>query len=118
MEAIRVVPNPFYVGASQGIGGDTPLRFSDRSDKLAFYNIPGVCRIDIYSELGELIDTLEHTDGSGDEFWDHTTSSRQVVASGLYIAVITVTEDVVDLATGETLFQAGEQAFRKFVIVR
>ena len=118
MEAIRVVPNPFYVGASQGTGGDTPLRFSDRSDKLAFYNIPGVCRIDIYSELGELIDTLEHTDGSGDEFWDHTTSSRQVVASGLYIAVITVTEDVVDLATGETLFQAGEQAFRKFVIVR
>ena len=41
-----------------------------------------------------------------------------MVASGLYIAVITVTEDVVDLATGETLFQAGEQAFRKFVIVR
>ena len=46
-----------------------------------------------------------HTDGSGDEYWDHTTSSRQVIASGLYIAHIT------DDETGDT-------AERKFVIVR
>ena len=118
MEDVRVVPNPFYIGASRGLGGDTALRFPDRNDKLAFFNIPGVCRIDIYTELGELIDSIEHTDGSGDEFWDHTTSSRQVVASGLYIAVITVTEDIVDLETGAPLFEAGEQAFRKFVIIR
>jgi len=118
LEDIRVVPNPFYIGASRGAGGDVALRFPDRNDKLAFFNIPGVCRIDIYTELGELVDTIEHTDGSGDEFWDHTTSSRQVVASGLYIAVITVTEDVLDLATGEVLFEAGEQAVRKFVIIR
>ncbi|PAP78319.1 hypothetical protein [Rubrivirga marina] len=118
LEDIRVVPNPYYIGASRGAGGDPALRFPDRNDKLAFFNIPGVCRIDIYTELGELVDTIEHTDGSGDEFWDHTTSSRQVVASGLYIAVITVTEDVLDLATGEVLFEAGEQAVRKFVIIR
>ena len=118
LEDIRVVPNPFYIGASRGLGGDTALRFPDRNDKLAFFNIPGTCRIDIYTELGELVDTIEHTDGSGDEFWDHTTSSRQTVASGLYIAVITVTEDVLDLESGAVLFQAGEQAVRKFVIVR
>ncbi len=118
LEDIRVVPNPYYIGASRGAGGEQALRFPDRNDKLAFFNIPGVCRIDIYTELGELIDTIEHTDGSGDEFWDHTTSSRQVVASGLYIAVITVTEDVADPATGEVLFEAGEQAVRKFVIIR
>ena len=118
LDDIRVVPNPFYIGASRGLGGDTALRFSDRNDKLAFYNIPGVCRIDIYTELGELIDTIEHTDGSGDEFWDHTTSSRQVIASGLYIAIITVTEDIVDLDTGETLFQAGDRSIKKFVVVR
>ena len=55
--------------------------------------------------MGELIDTIEHTDGSGDEYWDQTTSSRQVVASGLYVAHIK------DNATGDT-------AERKFVIIR
>ena len=109
---VRVVPNPYYIGASRNV------RFPDRTDKLAFYNIPGQCRIEIFTEIGELVDTIEHTNGSGDDFWDHTTSSRQVVASGLYIAVITVTEDIVDPTTGELLYQAGERAFRKFVVIR
>ena len=117
LEEIRVVPNPYYIG-SDGAGAETPVRFQDQIDKLAFYNIPGFCRIDIYTELGELVDTIVHDDGSGDEFWDHTTSARQVVASGLYIAVITVTEDVVNNDTGEILFNQGDRTFRKFVIVR
>ncbi len=112
LDDVRVVPNPYYIGSSQGV------RFPDQTDKLAFFNIPGFCRIEIYTELGELVDTIEHTDGSGDDFWDHTTSSRQVVASGLYIAVITVTQDIEDPATGALLYQAGEQAFRKFVVIR
>ena len=58
-----------------------------------------------FTDLGELVDEIEHLDGSGDEFWDHTTSSRQIVSSGLYIAVIT------DLDTGERIV-------KKFVIVR
>ena len=110
--AIRIVPNPYYIGSARTI------RFPDRTDKLAFFNLPGICEIRIYTELGELVDTILHTDGSGDEFWDHTTSSRQVVASGIYIAVITVTEDVTDPVTGAVLYQAGEQAFRKFAIIR
>lgn len=109
---VRVVPNPFYIGSSRDV------RFPDQTDKLAFFNIPGQCRIDIYTELGELVDTILHTDGSGDDFWDHTTSSRQVVASGLYIAVITVTEDIVDNETGEVRFQAGDRTHRKFVVIR
>lgn len=112
LEDVRVVPNPFYIGSSRDV------RFPDQTDKLAFFNIPGFCRIEIYSELGELIDTIEHTDGSGDDFWDHTTSSRQLVASGVYIAVITVTQDIEDPATGDLLYQAGEQALRKFVVIR
>ncbi|MEM1117134.1 MAG: hypothetical protein AAGJ11_11555, partial [Bacteroidota bacterium] len=112
MEEIRVVPNPFFIGS------DRDIRFPDQTDRLAFFNIPGQCRIDIYTELGELVETIEHTDGSGDGFWDHTTSSRQVVASGIYIAVITVTEDIRDPQTDALLYEAGEQAFRKFVIIR
>ena len=96
---IRIVPNPFNIESSPF------LRFPDQTDKLAFFNIPGRCKISIYTDLGELVDEIEHTDGSGDEFWDHTTSSRQIVASGLYIAVIT------DL-------DSGERIIKKFVIIR
>ena len=112
MDEIRVVPNPYYIGSSPGV------RFPDQTDKLAFFNIPGFCTIQIYTELGELVDTIVHANGSGDDFWDHTTSSRQVVASGIYIAVITVTEDIVDPASGNTLYRAGERAFRKFAVIR
>ncbi len=96
---VRIVPNPFNIGSSPFV------RFPDQTDKLAFFNIPGRCTIAIYTDLGELVDEIEHTDGSGDEFWDHTTSSRQVVSSGVYIAVIT------DLDTGERII-------KKFVIIR
>ncbi len=99
LDQIRIVPNPYRISQNQNI------RFPDQTDKLAFFDIPGQCDIAIYTELGELVDTIQHRDGSGDAFWDHTTSSRQVVVSGLYIAVIT------DLETGD-------RAIRKFVIVR
>ena len=95
---VRVVPNPYHIGAT------TDVRFSSK-DKLAFLDVPGNCTIKIYTQLGELVDTIEHTDGSGDEYWDQTTSSRQVVASGLYIAHITDND-------------GGETAERKFVIIR
>ena len=99
LSEVRIVPNPFNIGSSPTV------RFPDQTDKLAFFNIPGQCTIAIYTDLGELVDEIEHTDGSGDEFWDHTTSSRQVVSSGLYIAVIT------DMDTGERII-------KKFVIIR
>jgi len=95
---VRVVPNPYHVGAT------TDIRYSSK-DKLAFLDVPGNCTIKIYTQLGELVDTIEHTDGSGDEYWDQTTSSRQVIASGLYIAHITDND-------------GGDTAERKFVIIR
>ena len=112
LDGVVVVPNPFNISSSRDV------RFPDRLNKLAFYNIPGFCEIEIFTEIGELVDTIVHNDGSGDAFWDHSTASRQIVTSGIYIAVITVTEDIVDLETGETLFQEGERAFRKFAIIR
>lgn len=95
---IRIVPNPFNMGS------DPDIRWGSQ-DRLAFFDIPGECTISIYTQLGELVATIEHTDGTGDEFWDHTTSSRQLIVSGIYIAVIEET------ATGETEIQ-------KFVIIR
>jgi len=97
LEAARVVPNPVNLGAEQGI------RFA-QEDRVAFFNIPGECTIKIYTEVGELVEIIEHTDGSGDETWNLTTSSRQLLVSGNYIAVIETPD--------------GRRVFRKFVVIR
>ncbi|UCH63464.1 MAG: hypothetical protein JSU77_03155 [Fidelibacterota bacterium] len=99
LDDIVIVPNPYHIGA------DEDIRYPDIQDKLGFLDLPGYCTIRIYTQLGELIDIIEHTDGTGDEYWDHTTASRQVVVSGLYIAVITDNE-------------TNEKVMKKFVIVR
>lgn len=94
----RVVPNPV------NLGSDETIRFA-QEDRVAFFNIPGDCTIKIYTELGELVHTIEHQDGSGDELWNLTTKSRQLLVSGIYIAVIT------DNANGE-------EAVLKFTVIR
>lgn len=100
MSRIRIVPNPYNISASKELG------FGDQqSNRLAFYDLPGRCNIKIYSELGELINTIEHTDGTGDDYWDSVTSSNQIVVSGIYIAVF------------ENL-DTGEKKILKFVIIR
>ena len=81
LQAARVVPNPYHIDAGDDVS------WSER-DRVSFLGIPGQCTIKIYTEVGELVETIEHTDGTGDESWDLTTYSNQVVVSGLYIAVI------------------------------
>lgn len=108
---IRVVPNPYHISAknSQYIG---------QPDKIMFLNIPGKCRIKIFTERGDLIQDIDHNDGSGDQEWNSNTMYRQVVVSGLYIANFEVTEDLYDQTSGELLFHKGESAFKKFVVIR
>ncbi|KAB2922455.1 MAG: T9SS type A sorting domain-containing protein [Bacteroidetes bacterium] len=96
---IRVVPNPYNIGSDPN-----RLLFTNEQDKVVFVNIPGVCTIKIYSELGELIKTIEHTDETGSQDYDLTTSSRQIIASGVYIAVIETPK--------------GEREIMKFVVIR
>ena len=99
----RIVPNPFNIGAKN-------LQFIGEPDKIMFFDIPGVCTIKIYSESGDLVKTIEHTDGSGDESWgvlleEHsTTNAGQVIVSGIYIAHIEA--------------PTGESVNLKFVVVR
>lgn len=96
---VRVVPNPYHLSS------DKNVRWPDIQDKIGFLNVPGSSTIKIFTERGDLVETIEHTDGSGDEFWDLTTRANQLVVSGLYIAVITDND-------------SGKQIQRKFVIVR
>lgn len=100
LNQIRVVPNPYNISADPN-----RLLFPGEGDKLAFYNIPGQCTIKIYTETGELVKTIEHTDGSGDAYWTCTTEYQQIVVSGVYIAVVTDNE-------------TGKSQIVKFLIIR
>lgn len=108
LSAIRVVPNPYNIKARNiQYGQNDPTSI----DKLGFYNLPPVCTIKIYTEVGDLIATIDHNNGSGDDYWYSLTSSRQVVVSGLYIAYIEVTEDSQN-------YRKGDNIFKKFIIIR
>lgn len=100
LSQIRIAPNPYVISANEAM-----LRFPGEKDKIAFFNIPGRCRIKIFTEIGELIKEIEHTDGSGDEYWNSVTSSGQVVVSGLYIIVF------------ENM-DTGERTIQKLVVIR
>ncbi len=99
LEAARVVPNPYNLSSAKEV------RWPDQQDRIGFLEIPGNCTIAIYTETGELIREIEHTNGSGDEYWNMTTSSNQLVVSGIYFAVIRDNE-------------TGEQIYRNFAIIR
>lgn len=97
---VRVVPNPYIISADKNT-----LLYPGEENKIVFVNISGQCTIKIYSELGELIQTIEHSDGSGSQDWFLTTSSNQFIVSGIYIAVIT--DDI-----------TGDREIVKFSIIR
>ncbi len=100
MADIRIVPNPYVISSDL-----TRLRFNGEPDKIAFFNIPGRCRIKVYTELGEQIAEIDHENGKGDDYWKSITSSRQIVVSGIYIV------------TFENL-DTGEKTYRKLSIIR
>jgi len=98
LDDIRIVPNPYNIRARD-------IQFGrSAADRIMFIGIPPVCTIKIYTERGDLIKTIEHTNSTGDEAWNSVTSSRQVVVSGVYIAVFETPD--------------GKKAIRKFVIIR
>lgn len=98
-DVIRVVPNPFNISADPN-----KLRYVGEPNQIGFLNIPPVCTIKIYTELGQLIKTIQHANGSGDEYWDCTTSSDQIIVSGIYIVVFQTPK--------------GQTAIKKFVVIR
>jgi hypothetical protein len=100
---IRVVPNPFFASA-----GD--YNFSDETNKLLFVNLPPYATIRIFTATGNLVKTIEHTNGSADATWDQVTDYNQLAASGVYLMLVTDAED----ENGNPL----PEALSKFVLVR
>ncbi|ARA94735.1 hypothetical protein AWN76_017285 [Rhodothermaceae bacterium RA] len=99
--SFKIVPNPLNIAANESV------RYTrgNTADRIGFLDIPGQCTIRIYTETGELVKTIEHTTGTGDEYWNLTTDSQQVIVSGLYIVVVDNHED-------------GSRAIKKFVVIR
>jgi len=103
LDGVAIVPNPFHVNA-------TDVQFPGAPNKIVFEELPAECTIQIYSESGDLVKTLQHTDGSGDESWGvnadtyQTTNTGQVVVSGIYIAHISTPD--------------GQSKNIKFIIIR
>jgi hypothetical protein len=111
LSGIRIVPNPYNIASKD-------MQYPGEPDKIMFLNIPGHCLIRIYTENGDLINTISHENGSGDEAWNSITSSRQVVVSGVYIVHFTVTEDYMDPQTSELKYKKGDTAYQKLIIIR
>ncbi|MBD3289140.1 hypothetical protein GF337_10075 [candidate division KSB1 bacterium] len=98
MDDIRIVPNPYNIRAREiQFGYSAP-------DRVMFYDIPPICTIKIYTERGDLIKTIEHTNSTGDEEWNLNTKYRQVVVSGIYIVVFETPD--------------GKKAIRKLIVIR
>jgi hypothetical protein len=141
MGELRVVPNPYDGRAKQFQFGNKQL---DDHDQIAFYGLPPKCKINIYTERGDLIWTTNHTKGTGDELWNSITMSAQILVSGVYILYVEVLQDLyalkdisakqdiygddlkVPLAhqgdllfhAGDLMYHKGDSKFRKFVIIR
>ena len=99
LELIRVVPNPYDIRSRLFQFGE-----DSQYDRIAFYNLPPVCKLKIFTERGDLVWQKDHTLGTGDERWNSMTSSGQVVTSGIYILYVD--------APGQG------SIYRKFVIIR
>lgn len=85
---VFVYPNPYRLDAdyrSRGFEGRMQSdRMPDRTRAIHFANLPPYCTIRIYSLDGDLVRTIEHDDGTSQNYWDLITRNHQLVVSGLY----------------------------------
>jgi hypothetical protein len=99
LDSVRVVPNPYDIRGRF-------LQFGDATqyDRIAFYGLPPICKLKIFTERGDLIWEKDHVIGTGDELWDSKTTYGQIIASGIYILYVEAPD--------------GRSVFRKFVVIR
>lgn len=85
---VFVYPNPYRLDAgyrSRGFEGRIQTdRIPDRTRAIHFANLPPECTISIYTLDGDLVDVIDHDDGTSHGYWDLITRNHQLVVSGLY----------------------------------
>ena len=116
LDSIKIVPNPWNIGAQD-------LQFEGQPYKVMFYNLPPKCKIRIYTESLDLVRTINHDDGTGDETWGNvhqqylTTEEASRLASGIYIVHFELTEDITD-QDGEVIHKKGDSVVKKLIVIR
>jgi hypothetical protein len=107
LKEVRVYPNPFRQHSQ--------LRGPGEQYRMEFVNVPAKCTIRIYTLAGELVRTIEHTSGSGDEPWGskaigdyQVTRYLQFVAPGAYLFQV----------ESHVAGHEGESKIGKFVIIK
>lgn len=76
LDSVRVVPNPYYGSASWE---------PQYENKIQFMNLPGNCRIRIFTISGDLVKEILHFGPTGDEIWNLRSKNDIEVSSGIYI---------------------------------
>lgn len=79
LDMIKVWPNPYF--------GYNPEERTPLENAIHFINLPETATINIYTLAGQLVKTLDHTSGQ-EEIWNAQNSFNVLVASGVYIAVV------------------------------
>jgi hypothetical protein len=77
VSSVQAVPNPYNINSVNLFPGE--------QDKILFVNLPPTCTVRIFTLSGDLVETIEHTDGSGDESWNLVSRYNQIVRSGIYV---------------------------------
>ncbi len=100
---VLVYPNPFIPYGSNPQEGRPYVR-GDWTTGIIFRNLTSNVDIEIYTISGRRVSTIHATNTGGSLQWDARADDNSEVASGMYLAVISVPN--------------GERAVRKFMIVR
>ncbi len=96
LSEIRVVPNPYMVGAA--------WEQLQNSHKVRFMFLPPECTIHIYTTNGNLVNSIKHNSSSGDAEFNLVNASNQALAFGMYVYVVTTPQ--------------GQKHTGKFAIIR
>lgn len=77
LKDIKVVPNPYIVRAAWEASAD--------ERRIEFNNLPDICTIRVYTLSGDLVRTIEHTDGSGMAEWNLLSREGLLIAPGIFV---------------------------------
>ncbi len=84
VQQVKVVPNPYR---------GTNLFEARYESIIRFINLPPACKITILTITGDIVQTLDHTDGTDTESWNLISKNTQSVVSGLYLFVAETDSD-------------------------
>jgi hypothetical protein len=76
LSKIKVVPNPYIAHAA--------WETKEGIRKIQFTHLPDVCTIRIYTLAGDLVNTIQHENGTGTEDWDMLSVNQQGIVTGVY----------------------------------